>query len=94
MEEEIEEVEPKVEEKSTEKSTIRGDSKEGMSACMCTYHISPFAVQLQEVEEKLEEKNMQCIQLQEKCAYWQDIAESSSKDEMTTNLLERLKGLQ
>ena len=28
---------------------------------------------MQEVEEKLEEKNKQCIQLQEKCAYCQDI---------------------
>lgn len=52
-----------------------------------------FIVSLQKIKEELEEKKKQCLQLKEKCSDWEEIAQSSATNQMTTVLLQRLKGM-
>ncbi|XP_019848838.1 PREDICTED: uncharacterized protein LOC109580272 [Amphimedon queenslandica] len=87
-------IEKEVEEEETITAERYPQKEEGIEEDVTASDTKDETVNLQEIKEELEEKKRQCLQLEERCSKWENIAQSSATDQMTEALLEQLKEYQ
>ncbi|XP_019857635.1 PREDICTED: WEB family protein At4g27595, chloroplastic-like [Amphimedon queenslandica] len=87
-------IEKKVEEEETITAEHYPQKEEGFEEDITASDTKDETVNLQKIKEELEEKKRQCLQLEERCSKWENIAQSSATDQMTEALLEQLKEYQ